>query len=856
MLPRIYVLLSGLTLASTLFLAPAQATIENALDAVPKGANLVTAVQTEAQPWAYFASRKPFSELMKQETVTEILSELKKRGFEPEKDLLPALGSHVAIAVYGTPEAKELKNLEFLLSFDLASEEKGKTLLKKLHQMDTEGLSQTETVHALQIHSLRVPELEGLKSPLTISAVVSGKNLLLSLGEGSTLLKRALMAQGSRSGNMLAEAPFHKAFLQVKETPLWFWANQAFSSQINASILGKEDTDSLGLSSKELDKLTAGTAFSLTPSSQGLRFTYHTVFAPDLPEEWKRFYQRWAEPAKLPLQPLLNQLPADSILIMGGQKLNWISQLTPEGNSKATQEIKKIYQTLGEMSKEVFPKGTGLDFEKEILTKLDGRYAVIFDQSEKNQPQGALYLGIQPEEQTRFSELIRDKFSLDFSGSPFAEAQNRAKSSSVKANMHTIQTMVETFGVDWGGLYPETIQQLAQEAQNNANPYWKDVVNPVNQAKGMGLKKALLDYKTYKNYQPHASFSGMVFYAPQGQGVYDKNCKCKRYPGYRIYGYTPSGELYQMGADLDMEKIAEKLPASGAKEHDPALKFETKPVLYAGHSIYSLKWPAEDNDPTLDFHPAFAQVGDLWVLGSNLKVVKRAIDQAGKPGLGQNAAYQALQGKMQHSEADVMLYLNASELEKGVSHLMADAREKSETDAFFSAFRGLLVHMNQEQQGASGQIELAIEMDKLDFEKLASVFSELVNMPDSPNDRANLSSVKANMHTLQTMVETYGVDFAGTYPPHLAVLEEEAKKTGGYSPYWKELTNPFTGKVGMGQRGALMDYKDYTPSPDFAGMVLYQVDPGENPTKYWIYGVDQKGELIQDRGSVFVLSNS
>ena len=39
----------------------------------------------------------------------------------------------------------------------------------------------------------------------------------------------------------------------------------------------------------------------------------------------------------------------------------------------------------------------------------------------------------------------------------FIGAQDRAKISSVKANMHTVQTMLETYGVDWGGTYPTTV---------------------------------------------------------------------------------------------------------------------------------------------------------------------------------------------------------------------------------------------------------------------------------------------------------------------------------------------------------------------------------------------------------------
>jgi hypothetical protein len=56
-----------------------------------------------------------------------------------------------------------------------------------------------------------------------------------------------------------------------------------------------------------------------------------------------------------------------------------------------------------------------------------------------------------------------------------------------------------------------------------------------------------------------------------------------------------------------------------------------------------------------------------------------------------------------------------------------------------------------------------------------------------------------------------------------------------------------------------MAFKDYSPSPDFAGMVLYKPGEGKEPNTYWIYGVDQNGELIKDNETneqPFILTNS
>lgn len=119
------------------------------------------------------------------------------------------------------------------------------------------------------------------------------------------------------------------------------------------------------------------------------------------------------------------------------------------------------------------------------------------------------------------------------------------------------------------------------------------------------------------------------------------------------------------------------------------------------------------------------------------------------------------------------------------------------------------------------------------------------------------SSVKANMHTVQTMVETYAVDWGGIYPATLKALEIEAKKTET-TAYWKEITNPITGYTGVGR--ALIDMGQ---SPQ-EGVVVYQAVYAKDPSaegktaalSYVLYGYEKATERIQDKGRDYFLSNS
>ena len=123
-------------------------------------------------------------------------------------------------------------------------------------------------------------------------------------------------------------------------------------------------------------------------------------------------------------------------------------------------------------------------------------------------------------------------------------------------------------------------------------------------------------------------------------------------------------------------------------------------------------------------------------------------------------------------------------------------------------------------------------------------------------DRAKISSVKANMHTLQTIAETYAVDWGGVYAVNTSAMQTEGKSAG--REYWKDFNNPFSGRKGSGS-----SYTDITTVPTAvasgsAGLTLYNpMTNGTNPvTRYFIYGLDKQGLPVQDKGQQFVLTNS
>lgn len=86
------------------------------------------------------------------------------------------------------------------------------------------------------------------------------------------------------------------------------------------------------------------------------------------------------------------------------------------------------------------------------------------------------------------------------------EKTNEAKLSSLKSNMHKFQTMLETYAVDWGGLYPDTSEILLSEAKTKN--YSREMRNPFNEYNG----EITTSYNNYLKSADKSSFKGVIIY--------------------------------------------------------------------------------------------------------------------------------------------------------------------------------------------------------------------------------------------------------------------------------------------------------------------------------------------------------
>jgi len=109
----------------------------------------------------------------------------------------------------------------------------------------------------------------------------------------------------------------------------------------------------------------------------------------------------------------------------------------------------------------------------------------------------------------------------------FVSAQDRARIADVKSNMHVFRTSVETYAVDYGGLYPENVEQLHSEASNPESRYWQEILNPFTKLPG--------ETEAYRTLSSSPDASGQQAEITPGVVAYIRYALDQAAP-YAIYG--------------------------------------------------------------------------------------------------------------------------------------------------------------------------------------------------------------------------------------------------------------------------------------------------------------------------------
>lgn len=387
----------------------------------------------------------------------------------------------------------------------------------------------------------------------------------------------------------------------------------------------------------------------------------------------------------------------------------------------------------------------------------------------------------------------------------------QAKNSILKSNMYSMQANLAIYYLDKYS-YPASLKELMA---NQPADYPLDLSNPVSMESGIG--QAMEEYTAFK---ADASQAGMVFY--EAQEPFKNEDGSGGNEGFAVYGYGVDGVLYKLDKQGNLTEARKDLP---------------KPELQE-----------ESDNPFKQLKPVFARKGQVWMLALDPETLKAALQ--GKPS---SQLQQAIQDTGTQ-KASGLFYLDPQTgmnmLEQLLPELNREDSDYKEFQALLKPWKSLFSGSVQTSKGSENEFVLKTDFDQVDLGKWSSLINETSSQFTSAQERAKTSSVKANMHTLQTIVETYAVDFGGVYAPNIEELKKEAQKSG--FAYWKEFQNPFN-PDGI----SYQNFNQFAAGPESAGRVFYEPIADENGsiTHYKIYGADSKGQLIQDKGETFYLSN-
>lgn len=112
--------------------------------------------------------------------------------------------------------------------------------------------------------------------------------------------------------------------------------------------------------------------------------------------------------------------------------------------------------------------------------------------------------------------------------------------SALKANMNIVQSSLETYAVDWGGIYPSNTSELIQEAKSKN--YWKTITNSLTGDKD----DSVIDYSDYINAKNNLIYKGNPIESIselKGKVVVSTEMQGGDITRYYIYGVDLFGEF-------------------------------------------------------------------------------------------------------------------------------------------------------------------------------------------------------------------------------------------------------------------------------------------------------------------------
>ncbi len=345
-------------------------------------------------------------------------------------------------------------------------------------------------------------------------------------------------------------------------------------------------------------------------------------------------------------------------------------------------------------------------------------------------------------------------------------------------------------------------------------------------------------------------------------------------PGFAIM-LTPkdSAKMVEMlnSIKIKLDTNAKDKGKRNEKANKAPIEFKfTNKAMYKDVEIFSTN---EIQDlAQANIQPAYGFINKDMILASNSEILKSIVDRNNTPStdytLEGNQSFSTLSKEFGEMNANLG-FINLNTIVNMVSPFIQGNKDLKDTLTQLKKFDAIGFNRVNDTEGSLGKFVLLADIENMDFGKIIppDITKGFNDGFSSGADRAKVSSVKANMHTVQVIAETHAVDWSGLYPATLEEIEKESKSTKTHSNYYKSIINPFTKKSGVASKGSMINYSTYNAlknkSESLKGLVVYQASNCkiDKATKrslcssYKIYGLDSKGKIIQDKGKNFYLTN-
>lgn len=332
-------------------------------------------------------------------------------------DVLLNLGKHLSMGYRAFPNRAG----DILFQLDLRSGKKASEVLDKVFaQMQKEGNNTDFVKYAFgpqTLYSIVVDENDPNYKRLSLA--VHENTLIATLGPDDHQLKTMTYLGQVHPQDSAFRLPNTAYFKPVEKSlhdhPLWLYTDLNGLTEL-AGMLGEE----LELPASEMQILS-----ELIPMVRGLglgldyqknQLIFHGVAAHDQANltDFQRAYLAALRAPSEKRKTLEKYLLGPSPLVLLGQKLGLsLDQPYPiESEKMASSEI---FSMLNEMSyRELLPKFSGLDLDRDILPFIDGNYGFsMVDMPGKEVPQSVLVLGLKKGQGKAFETRLQEHLNID-----------------------------------------------------------------------------------------------------------------------------------------------------------------------------------------------------------------------------------------------------------------------------------------------------------------------------------------------------------------------------------------------------------------------------------------------------------